>query len=179
MTVLWIAASCVALGATSAANGTIQPGVGLAHTKLGMTLAQTKKVLGKPQTVNARLQLAGHRRYIEYGWNYSSTWVGFMPTKRVLRSVLIGTTLAREKTSAGLGVGTEVERLRGLPRMSCFTGTAWIAHPYFAPQQEQFPHCVLAGTDQRRTIFVLRCVEPVNLGCHKYFVKQVIVRSNF
>lgn len=48
-----------------------------------------------------------------------------MSTKGVLHSVLVGTTLTREKTTSGLGVGTPVERLRGLQRMSCFTGTAW------------------------------------------------------
>jgi hypothetical protein len=179
ITALSFAVSWIVIGLASAASATILPGVGLAHVQIGMTLAQTKKVLGKPQTVNARRQLAGHRGYIEYGWNYSSVWVGFVNTKGVLHSVLIGTTLAREKTKTGIGVGTQIEDLRGLPRMTCFSGTAWVGHPYFDPQQQEGPHCVLAGADQRRTIFVLKCIEPKSLGCHRYPVKRVIVRTSF
>ena len=114
---------CVLAAHASAADARIIPGFAIADVKIGMTLAQTKKILGKPQTLNARRQLAGHRRFIEYGWNFSSVWVGFVNTNGVLHSVLIGTSLAREKTKEGIGVGTPVKRLRGFPRMTCFTGT--------------------------------------------------------
>jgi hypothetical protein len=179
MAAVSVLAVCVLAAHASGADTRIAPGVAIGDVKIGMTFTQTKKVLGKPQTVNARRQLAGHRGYIEYGWNYSSVWVGFLNTKGVLHSVLIGTSLAREKTKAGIGVGTQVERLRDLPRMTCFTGTAWVGHPYFDPQEQQGPHCVLARADQRRTIFVLKCIEPVNFGCRKYPVERVIVRTSF
>jgi len=170
---------CVLAAHASAADARIIPGFAIADVKIGMTLAQTKKILGKPQTLNARRQLAGHRRFIEYGWNFSSVWVGFVNTNGVLHSVLIGTSLAREKTKEGIGVGTPVKRLRGFPRMTCFTGTAWVGHPYFNPQQQQGPHCVLAGADRRRTIFVLKCIAPQDFGCGTYVIERVIVRTSF
>ncbi len=96
---------------SSAIETTLMPGVGIGKVKLGMTLVQVKKALGPPQRVNKRAQLAG-RGYVEYGWDFSTLWVGFVNTKGVLHAVLVGTDLRSQGTFKGAGIGTVRETLR-------------------------------------------------------------------
>jgi hypothetical protein len=166
-------------GGASATELTIVPGVGIGRVKLGMTLARAKKALGKPQTVNLRKQVSGHRGYIEYGWNFSTMWVGFINTKSVLHAALIGTDLVKEKTKSGVGVGTRIAHVRALPGVRCYLGTTWLNHPYFDPELRLGSHCILGNAEGRSTIFVLKCVGPVGYGCRDYTVLKVIIRAAF
>jgi hypothetical protein len=164
----------------SATESTIVPGVGIGKVKLGMTLTQVKKALGTPQTINARKQLAGGRGYIEYGWNYSTIWVGFVNTKgSVLHAVLIGTDVVAQRTKSGIGVSTHIARVLAQPRARCYVGTDWLNHPYFDPERRLGSHCVIAGAGGRSTVFVLNCIHPRGYGCRDYTVHLLFVRTSF
>jgi hypothetical protein len=151
---------------TTASAG-IAPGVGIGHVRLGMTLKQVEHLLGRPQTIDARRTIPIHRTYIEYGWNYGATSVGFVRQGAATHAALIATGLASDRTPEGVGVGTHIQRFRRqLPNAACFLGYAWVNHPY----------CVVNATGTRRTIFVLKCVVH-EFACSDYLVKRVIVRS--
>ena len=178
--ILLVAALGGVLAAPAAGSKvTIFPGVGIGKVRLGMTFTQVQKALGPPQTVNARKQLSRNRGYIEYGWNFSTFWVGFVNTKGVLHAALIGTDLRRERTRSGIGVGSPVARVTAIPRVRCFLGTAWVNHPYFDPEPRQGSHCVLRAAEGRSTIFVLKCVGALDYGCRGYAVVKMIVRTSF
>ena len=176
--VVALLASAVAAPA-SAIEVTIVPGLRIGKVRLGMTLTHVTQRLGTPQTVNKRAQLPGGRGYIEYGWNFSTIWVGFVNTKGVLHAVLVGTDNVAQKTRAGIGVGTPIARVMVQPRARCYVGTEWLSHPYFDPEQRLGSHCVLAGAGGRSTVFVLKCIHPRGYGCRDYTVDKVFVRTSF
>jgi hypothetical protein len=175
--VVAVAAAVFVRGA-SATESTIYPGVGIGKVKLGMTLTQVKSALGTPQTVNARKQLSGGRGFIEYGWNFSTIWVGFVNTKGVLRAVLVGTDAVAQRTRSGVGVGTHIARVKKL-RARCYVGTEWLTHPYFDPEQRLGSHCVLPGAGGRSTVFVLKCIGPRDYACGDYAVEKLFIRTSF
>ena len=82
-------------GAT-ATESTIDPGVGIGKVKLGMTLAAVKRAFGRDYLVNKR-----ENGYLELGWNFGSWTVAFEKG----RVVLVSTTLAAQRTTAGAGPG--------------------------------------------------------------------------
>jgi opacity protein-like surface antigen len=177
-----IALLAVAVAApASATEMTIVPGVGIGKVRLGMTLAQVKKVLGQPQTVNARKQLSGHRGYIEYGWNFSSFWVGFVNTKGVLHAALVGTVLRGEKTASGVGVGTSVDKLRGEYKVAC-TNTSdgpFDPHQYRDPGEYLWSYCVIGSPAAPTTVFGTGCAkrETYSHKCTDWRIYRVIVRE--
>ncbi len=171
--------AAVVAAPASATESTIIPGVGIGEVRLGMTLTQVKKVLGTPQTVDKRARLSGQRGYIEYGWNFSTIWVGFVNTNGVLHAVLVGTDAVAQKTKSGIGVGTRVARVMGQLRARCYLGTEWLNHPYFDPEQRLGSHCVLGSAGGRSTVFVLKCIGPRGYGCRDYTVRQLFVRTSF
>jgi hypothetical protein len=176
-----VAAASLALlfvPSASATESTIYPGVGIGKVRLGMTLTQAKNALGTPQTVNARKQLSSGRGFIEYGWNFSTIWVGFVNTKGVLHAVLVGTDTVAQRTKSGVGVGTHIARVKQL-RARCYVGTEWLTHPYFDPEQRLGSHCVLPGAGGRSTVFVLKCSGPRDYGCGDYTVEKLFVRTSF
>jgi hypothetical protein len=171
--------AAIVVSSASATESTIVPGVGIGKVRLGMTLAHVKKGLGTPQTVNKRAQLRGGRGYIEYGWNFSTTWVGFVNTKGVLHAAIVGTDAVAQKTKSGIGVGTPIARVMAESHARCYVGTEWLSHPYFDPEQRLGSHCVLASTGGRSTVFVLKCIHPRGYGCRDYTVDKVFVRTSF
>ncbi|HEY8628692.1 MAG TPA: hypothetical protein VIL56_10280, partial [Gaiellaceae bacterium] len=74
-----VIAITVAVGAVGAPSSTlvIRPGVSIGKIRLGMTLAQVKGVLGRPQLVSRREERGFGIRYVEYQWAYASWSVGF------------------------------------------------------------------------------------------------------
>ncbi len=116
---LVVAAVVGTLAAPAAATEvTIVPNVSIGKVKLGMTLRQVVRVLGGPGIVNARAQIHG-RGYVEYGWNFSTLWVGFVNTKGTLHAALIGTDIVGEKTKDGIGVGTSLAKVRARYHVAC------------------------------------------------------------
>ena len=70
-----------------------------------MTFAQVRAVLGRPTVVN-RTRRIGFARYVEYDWGWGTWTVGFTGRGGVLRVSLVGTSIRRERTREGVGVGT-------------------------------------------------------------------------
>ena len=70
-----------------------------------MTFAQVKAVLGRPTVVN-RTRRIGFARYVEYDWGWGRWTVGFSGRGDNLRVSLIATTIKRERTKEGIGVGS-------------------------------------------------------------------------
>jgi len=116
--VRWLAAlGFVALALTASAGATtqrdalIRPGIGIGKVKLGMSLAQVRTAWGAPQ---ARIvsQERGARK-LELQYDYAAYVVTLRGDPRHERVVAIGTTLAKERTSQGVGVGSLERRLQG------------------------------------------------------------------
>jgi hypothetical protein len=106
------AAGCLALVfAVSAAAApshdlVIRPGVGIGKVRLGMSLADVRAAWGAPQAVTR----TGRRVELQYDFAaYVVTLAGPRGRQRV---VSIATTLAKERTRGGVGVGTPEPRLR-------------------------------------------------------------------
>lgn len=113
--------------ATPARDALFRPGAAIGEVRLGMTLAQVRRALGRPQFVNRRARLGFGRVYVEYAWAYGEWVVGFQTERQVLRVVRISTTTRRERTHDGIGVGTRVRAIvRRYPNAECRTHSATI-----------------------------------------------------
>ena len=103
----------------------IRPGVSIGGVRLGMTLSQVTRVLGRPATVVRRESRGFGIRYAEYQWAYGTWRVGLRGRRGAERVVRIGTTLSRQRTPAGIGAGSntgDVARRYG-DRVSCVSRT--------------------------------------------------------
>jgi len=148
-----IVGSALAAGASAAPGDgdRIRHGAGIGKVRLGMTYAEVRRILGAPQTVDAREQLAGGRRYLEFSWDFGWWTVGFMGRPGKMRVASVQTLSRRERTVDGLGVGTRESVLhRELGRMRCSK---------VAPRDRyywSFEHrCAYASHPGRETAFVL------------------------
>ncbi len=151
---LAIAALAAAFAAPAGAvEVTIVPNVSIGKVKLGMTLRQVKGILGAPQTVNTRAEIHGHG-YIEYGWNFSSLWVGFVNKRGILHAALIGTGLRAQRTANGVGVGTGLSTLQKRYRVTCNVGpnpdVHYVGQLLFEPGMRIAGWCVLATVRRAR-----------------------------
>ena len=116
----------VAVGAAASAQAAgerdalVRPGVGIGKVRLGMTPAQVFRALGRTQVVNRRIDYGFGKRYVEYGWDYTSWSVGFTGRPNSFRVSKVATTLRRERTRGGVGVGTTLRALlRVYPNVQC------------------------------------------------------------
>ena len=115
-------AALAAVPATAgpAADARVIPGVGIGKLRIGMTLAEVRRLLGRPHAVSARKRVGFGVNYVEYQWDLAAWTVGFQGRAGRLRAVRIGTTLHRERTRAGLGVGSRIrDVVRVYPRATC------------------------------------------------------------
>ena len=126
----------------------IVPGKQIGKVRIGMTFAQVEGVLGRPNVIN-RSQRTAFGRYVEYDWGWGRWTVGFSGRGGALRVTVVATTLRRERTREGIGVGSVRDRVvrsygsRGLrcPReynwnraTACRLPTRTGATTYFAVQ---------------------------------------------
>jgi hypothetical protein len=145
-------AASLPAGAGTEASLVIRPGAGISKLRLGMTEAQVRRAMGKPRFVFTRPTAFGLRS-LEYQYGFAEYSVRFFGRRGRLRAVRVGTTLVRERTSNGLGVGsTERAILRAYRALRC------------QPLRTQ-PHgsirtvitvpreCTLFAASGRRTIF--------------------------
>ena len=115
---LLAAASAATAGARPESNALIRHGVGIGKVRLGMTETQVRAAMGRPTTT---LREAGSfgRPTIELQYGVDAYLVRL--AGRPLRVVQIATTLRKERTREGLGVGSlerDVVRAYG-PRLRC------------------------------------------------------------
>ena len=94
-------------GASPARDALIRPGVGIGRIELNMRLAEVRRVLGRPTSVAKRRRLGFGSEYVEYTWGAAPSWrVGVIGRPGDQRVVMVATGLARERTRAGVGVGS-------------------------------------------------------------------------
>jgi hypothetical protein len=121
----------LALSLPSAAGAAIVPQEGIKGLKLGMTVADVRGVLGKPDRFRVvRSEVAGRLRE----WRYGLTRVTFDGTAADAKVLSLDTRSRTERTAEGVGVGSrkatvkrKVSDVRCLVEFSydhCFVG-AW------------------------------------------------------
>ncbi|MDQ3821910.1 MAG: hypothetical protein M3321_01550 [Actinomycetota bacterium] len=149
------AVALVALATAGSAFGSsstalvVRPGVSIGKVRLGMTLPEVRRILGRPEAVSRRETRGFGVRYVEYQWRYATWRVGFRGRGEHLRAVRIGTTLSTQRTPAGIGPGSNtghVARRYG-SRISCVSRT------FGRPDSGTW--LVLRGPGTRMTAFAL------------------------
>jgi len=108
------AVSIVAVASATAASSRdalIRPGVGIGEVRVGMTFAQVRQALGRPQVVLKQRRFGFGSRYAEYAWNGTDWIVAVVGSGDRARVVMVATGLRRERTR-GAGVGSTDEALQ-------------------------------------------------------------------
>ena len=181
-----IAVAALAVAALASAPATaapertalIVPGQQIGKVRLGMSFAQVRQALGAPTVVNRR-ERTGFGRYVEYDWGWGRWIVGFSGRGSTLRVSLVATTIARERTRAGVGVGSPLARVR----------TAYAREGLRCPAERPFgiqPACRLRSGSRAVTYFPteMKCTDPrygnwynCPTGKHVPVVYEVLIRS--
>jgi hypothetical protein len=124
--VLAVSASAGVAAGAPERDTLVRPGVGIGKVRLGMTLAQVRRGLGRPMFVNRNVRLGFGRRYVEYAWDYGWWLVGFEQRRGRLRAVRIEARAGTERTANGIGWGTRLrEVLRRYPNARCRSYVLW------------------------------------------------------
>src|SRR5215218_7631083 len=97
--------------AASQRDALIRPGIGIGKVKLGMSLKQVRGAWGRPQAVVTTTNERGART-LELQYDYAAYVVTLVGAPGGERVTAVGTTLAKERTSQGLGVGSLERRLQ-------------------------------------------------------------------
>jgi hypothetical protein len=140
------AATLFGLAASSAAavserNALVRPARGIGNLSLGMTQRQVRRALGKPVYVR-RIPRGFGRTLIEMSYWLDGWTVRLAVRRGVFRVVYVETTLARERTRQGLGVGSTDQRLRRLhPNVRCRSVPGYNTE------------CIVGSRSQRHTVF--------------------------
>jgi hypothetical protein len=152
-----LAASLVALLATEASARTnvdlrIRPGQAIGKIRLGMTGAEVRGAMGKPRFVVRRPAAFGLQA-LEYQYGLAEYTVRLSGRPGRLRAVRVGTTLVRERTPRGVGVGS-LERtvLSAYPSTRCQTLRTYRSGSVTLVATIQ-RECTLFAPSGRRTIF--------------------------
>jgi hypothetical protein len=161
---LVVAAGVLAATLPAAASAKITPHRSIGPITLGMSGAKVKRALGKPDAV-VRRRYRG-RLLVKYDYMLSKTWsVTFLQRKRKLTVVEITTNNARQRTSAGVGVGSSEAKLRRAHRAARCRNVS--LEPGGAPVERE---CVLSRRG-RQTVFL------IGVGPNPREVLTVMVRN--
>jgi len=111
-----------AVGIASAAptrDALIRPGQSIGKIKLGMTLGQVRRTLGRTNVVARRIEYAFGGEYVELQWGASWS-VGFRTDEGKLRAVRIATTKRNQRTTGRIGVGSRPRHIvAAYPTANC------------------------------------------------------------
>jgi hypothetical protein len=114
-----VIAAAGSAGAAGERDARIRPSVGIGKVRLGMTLAQVRRVLGPPQLLNRRVKVGFGGEHRECVWNWFEWTVAFRGTAGRFRAVRVVTSLQRHRYR-GVGVGSRVRTVaRVFPRATC------------------------------------------------------------
>ena len=98
----------------------IVPGESIGPVRLGMTIAQVKRALGKPVALVRRIEHAFGGEYVELQWGQARWTVGLRSDRGTLRVVRIATTVNGQRTRDGIGPGSKPRAvLRAFPLSGC------------------------------------------------------------
>jgi hypothetical protein len=134
---LLVVAATVAVGTASASparDALIRPGFAIGKIRLEMSLPAARRVLGKPTAVVYRRHLGFGADYVEYTWGASRAWrIGVIGRPGREFVIMVATTLAREKTRTGVGVGSTYAAVQSRLGARCRTNSkpgdlGWAAH---------------------------------------------------
>lgn len=154
----------IAVGTAAAATPHVQqrivPGVSIGKIKMGMTLAEVRKVLGAPESVITEEQRGFGRLYREYSWNLTEWRIGFDVQRGRARVVTIGTSTRAERTAEAIGPGTPQARLGKLRGYPC--RTVWVPNT----RSVIGSWCIGRAANGARTVFAIgsRCKVPRAYG---------------
>lgn len=128
----------VGLLAAAAAQAKIVVGQGMAGVRLGMTMAQVEKTLGKPTAK----QSPDYKGDVE--WNYAKApLMGALSFDKSGKLLGVWTSAKTQKTNKGIGPGSMLAAVKkAYPTVKCSTGP-------FGPQSLI---CVLKSKDRGRTV---------------------------
>ena len=143
----FVALATATAAAAPTRDALIRPGQGIGKVNLGMTLAQVRGVLGRPDAVARRLEYAFGGEYVELQWG--GAWsVGFRTQAGKLRAVRVGTTKTNQRTRTRIGVGSRPREI-----VAAYPGATCVLREYGKP----FPGMwvVVHHMDGRMTAFSL------------------------
>jgi hypothetical protein len=163
-----VSAALTASGATGtpARDALVRPGLAVGKVRLGMSFAEVRRAVGRPQLVNRQLRVGFGRTYVEYAWDYGELTVGFFSQRGRLRAARISTTSPRERTGTGLRLGSRPRDIaRRYSNATCRykypPGVEWVTveHP-----------------SGRQTLFV---IELDGIGPVRRRVNEIVVKEPF
>ena len=144
-------------GAALERDELIRPGVGIAKIRLGMSAAQLRAAMGRPLSVLPQKALFG-RTAVEWQYGYGAYTVRLEGRRNALRVVRVTTTVFKERTREGFGVGTLESRLQQAlgSRLRCeLLRTRVSASGLSEVLVVADPHrdCVVTSANGARTVF--------------------------
>jgi len=149
---------CSSAAASPSSTLVIRPGVGIAKLRLGMTEAQVRRAMGRPRFVVPR-QASFGLRSVEYQYGFADYTVRLAGPRGRLRAVRVGTTLVRERTPSGVGVGSAeraILRVHRSLRCQALRTNRYGSVRLVATIQRE---CTLFAPSGRRTIFTTDVLE--------------------
>jgi hypothetical protein len=151
--------------AAASAEGAIRLHSGIGRVSLGMSEAQVRAVLGRPDSV--RRARAGATRILVLDYTMTGAFrVTLRGPLGALRATTVVTRSRRERTPAGVGVGSRERALRAAyPSIRCRD---------VRPRGSRVPirrDCLLGSLDRRHTLFT------IGRGPNPPVVLEVAVRA--
>lgn len=176
-----VAALAVVPGA-AAVESTIIRGVGIGKIRVDMTRGQVERVLGSGSVVNSRTRVDG-TTYVELGWNFGSTSVGFIQRGATYRVAQVETTLRGQKTTKGIGVGSSFKTVaRAYPQAICggyFTSMGTGVDLTIGPNHRDAQLALVVARDRKQLAFLVRhASHPNGYSSGAWVVYEVIVRNS-
>ena len=154
----------------------IVPGQAIGEVRIGMSLAQVRRALGRPTGVSKQLRTA-FGSYVEYDWGWGRWAVGLSGRGTKMRVSLVATTLRRERTREGIGVGTRIRRVESMYRNRGIRCDSQVV----AGKLSYYDSCRLRSRTGHVTYFAVAhdCVDPgASYPCPEDFlVYEVLIRS--
>jgi hypothetical protein len=155
---------CIALALVASASAStqrdalIRPGVGIGKVRLGMTPAQVRAAWGRPQAVTITTHPRGGRT-IELQYDFAAYVVTIEGRPSRERVVAVGTSLAKERLSQGVGVGSPERRLQRIFRGDLRCDRLTVVFPPFSTipmlgKNER--QCILGAKGAPHTVFTTR-----------------------
>jgi hypothetical protein len=148
-------AAAAGAGIAGAAGLSIRPGVGIAMVRLGMTEAQLRLALGRPEAAHREPSTFGRvRAVLQYdGATYTVILDG---RPGALRVTAVSTTLPRHRSPEGFGVGTPERALKArfasLVRCEPLSTVASSEGPFVARNQ-RWRRCVVSGPGATQVVW--------------------------
>lgn len=145
-------AAALTTGAAAGADTRIRPGKGIGRIDIGMSEAQVRARLGRPEAVRVR-RVGFGSRFLELQYDGAFFNVGLLGRPGRLRVHSVGTLYGSERTPQGFGVRTPEARLARHygRRLTCDRLRTLEGWPYVANRTRD---CVVARGSGAETVFV-------------------------